>query len=183
MELEDSPILRTERLLIRNLAMSDKMDVFLYRSLPAIYNFQSFKPKELKDVEIFLRSLAKKINVPNTWFQMAICLLSNNQLIGDIGLHFLENNNQVELGYTIDPHFQGKGFALEAVSSVIGFIFSDLGKHRVVASVDPKNLKSISLLNKLGFSREAYFRKSIFMDGEWLDDCFYALLKEEWNYL
>ena len=112
---------------------------------------------------------------------MGVHLLHNHQLIGDIGLHFLEGNDQIEIGFTIDPKFQRKGYAQEAVSAVIRLMFNDYGKHRIIASVDPQNQKSINLLEKLGFKKEGCFRKSVFIDGQWVDDCIYAVLREEWN--
>ena len=36
------------------------------------------------------------------------------------------------------------------------------------------------MLERLGFRKEAHFIKSIFVDGEWIDDVIYAILKDEW---
>jgi RimJ/RimL family protein N-acetyltransferase len=46
------------------------------------------------------------------------------------------------------------------------FIFTDLNIHRIIASGDPANLKSITILERLGFQKEAHFIKSILIDGE-----------------
>jgi RimJ/RimL family protein N-acetyltransferase len=64
---------------------------------------------------------------------------------------------------------------------VINYLFFDLNKHRVSASVDPNNTKSIKLLEKLGMRKEAYFIKSYRMGDMWLDDFIYAMLEEEWK--
>jgi len=66
---------------------------------------------------------------------------------------------------------------------VLNYLFKVLLKHRVTASVDPENTKSIILLERIGFQKEAHFRKSYYIDGKWLDDCVYAILEEEWNSL
>ena len=57
MDLVESPIIQTERLLIRNLDISYIKNVFSYRSLPSVAKFQSFKPKNLADMEVFLVNL------------------------------------------------------------------------------------------------------------------------------
>lgn len=177
---EFEPIL-TERLLMRKLETNDIKDFYKYRSLPEVYKFQSFIPKDTKDVEAFFERLSEFPNIPNTWFQLAVCIKGENQLIGDIGIHFLEDDEQTEIGYTLNPEFQGMGYAKEAVTAVIRYLFIILGKHRIIASVDPDNEKSIKLLEKIGMRREAYFVKSIKINGIWADDCLYAILKEEYT--
>ena len=104
-------------------------------------------------------------------------------LIGDIGIHFLEDDAQAEIGYTISPDYQGQGYGTEAVSAVISYLFTGLRKHRIIASVDPRNTRSVKLLDRLGMRREAHFVKSIVIDGKWCDDCVYAVLREEWEVL
>lgn len=170
----------TDRLLIRKLEITDNNDFFKYLSLPEIYEFQSFKPKDIKESESFFRGIPELPDVQNTWFQLAVCMKENNRLIGDIGIHFLADD-QTEIGYTTAPDFQGHGYTAESLNAVFGYLFNDLNKHRIIASVDPDNLRSIRLLHKLGMRKEAHFIKSLKMNGIWFDDCIYAILKEEWN--
>ena len=177
--MEDFNPLQTERLLIRKLAAKDAQVFFQYRSIFEVYRFQSFKPKNMKDVDAFYSSLAGYPNIRNTWFQLAVCLKDDNRLIGDIGMHFLDDDEHAEIGYTINPDFQGKGYGLEAVSAAIKYLFTALDKHRITASVDPENKKSIRLLEKAGMRKEAHFVKSIKVNSIWMDDCIYAILKEE----
>jgi RimJ/RimL family protein N-acetyltransferase len=174
------PIL-TERLAIRGLDMADAEDFSGYRSLPEVYEFQSFRPKDEGQVTEFLCGLAELPDIRNSWFQLAVCLKGDGVLIGDIGIHFLEDDAQAEIGYTISPDYQGQGYGTEAVSAVISYLFTGLRKHRIIASVDPRNTRSVKLLDRLGMRREAHFVKSIVIDGKWCDDCVYALLREEWE--
>jgi RimJ/RimL family protein N-acetyltransferase len=142
-------VITTDRLLIRTLEMKDKDSFFKYRAMPEVYKYQSWKPEHLNDAERFIS--ANVVVVPNTsdsWLQVAICL-KDGQLIGDVGIHFMEDGFQAELGYTFSPEFQGKGYASEAVRAVIDYLFAELSKHRITGSVDPDNLKSIKLLEKL----------------------------------
>ena len=113
---------------------------------------------------------------------MAVCKKETDKMIGDIGLHFFEENlMEAEIGYTISPDFQGKGYGLEAVREILNYLFGKLCKHRVFASVDPDNNPSIALLEKIGMRKEAHFRKNLFIDGNWIDEFIYALLDDEWN--
>lgn len=178
--MNKSFLLETDRLSIRILDMRDKDVFFKYRSLPEIGRFQSWRPSNTEEIVVFIESnIAVCPNTADTWLQLALCL-KDGQLIGDIGVHF-SDNYQVELGYTLAPKHQGKGYASEAVKAVIDYLFGSLKKHRVSASVDPDNLKSIRLLEKIGFRKEAHFIKSFCMGDRWCDDCIYAILAEEWK--
>lgn len=172
------PIL-TERLCIRKLETRDAQDFFYYRSLPKVYQFQSFQPKGIEEVWEFYEKISESPRIPNTWFQLAICEKAPNRIIGDIGIHTLADGFQVEIGYTLNPDYQGLGYAQEAVMAVIKYLFLKLGMHRVIASVDPDNKNSIRLLEKIGMRKEAHFVKSIYVNGLWSDDCIFALRREE----
>ncbi len=43
----------------------------------------------------------------------------------------------VETGFTIAPEHQGRGYAREALSLLLRYLFGQLDKHRVTASYDP----------------------------------------------
>ena len=60
------------------------------------------------------------------------------------------------------------------------YMFSELGKRRIIASIDPRNESSIRLVERLKFRKEAHFKESILINGEWVDDLVYAVLKDEW---
>lgn len=172
--------IETERLLIRTLEMKDKEDFFKYRSMPQIYKYQTWRPKQMEEIEEFIhKNETVHPNMPDAWFQVAVCLIEG-PLIGDIGIHFMEEG-QMEIGYTISPEFQGSGYAIEAVKAVVNYAFLEWKKHRITASVDPDNIHSIKLLEKIGFRKEAHFVKSFLMDGNWYDDCVFAMLEEEWK--
>lgn len=173
----------TKRLILRGIRVSDAKSIFKYRSNPQIYEFQNWRPKTLQDVENFIDTKVSKIpNIPNTWYQLGILIKESEELIGDIGIHFNDSDNlQAEIGFSLSLEYQGKGYAVEGVIEVINYLFHNLNKHRIFASVDPKNKKSIALLERLGMRKEAHFKKSIWFNEEWTDDIVYAILDEEWE--
>ena len=184
MNKKNSIELTTKRILIRPISIEDKRALFEYRSNPDINKYLSFVPKNLEDIEHFIKKCPSEFNLQGTWFQLVLVLKDSQKLIGDIGVHFLETeteNKQVEIGYTLNPKFQNKGYAAEALHEIIDYLFTSLNKHRITASVDPMNERSIHLIEKLGFRREAHFKKSLFFHGEWVDDLVYALLAEDWR--
>lgn len=172
----------TERLVLRGIRISDAESMFKYRSNPQIYKFQGWRPETIEEVKEFIcEKVAKTSNIPDTWYQLGILLKETDELIGDIGIHFIDSDNlQVEIGFTLSLNHQCKGYATEAITSVIDYLFNNLKKHRIIASVDPRNTKSIALLERIQMRKEAHFKKSFWFDNEWADDIVYAILREEW---
>ncbi len=177
-----APKITTNRLNLTQLNAQDAETLFAYRSLPEVHQYQNWVPKDQSEVLQFIKSNAtNKYNMPG-WYQLAIRLKNNSELIGDVGLHFLEEApQQVELGITISPTHQGSGYAKETIRALLDHLFCELKKHRVIGSVDPRNKASIALLESLGFRKEAHFQKSLWFKGEWVDDLIFAILKEEWS--
>ncbi|MGB1121741.1 MAG: GNAT family N-acetyltransferase [Saprospiraceae bacterium] len=173
-------MLTTQRTFIRPIQPSDSEPIFRYRSDAMTNKYQGFIPKTLQEVDDFIATNPTEINQKNTWFQLVIIEKITNQIIGDIGIHFIGNDGfQCEIGCTLDKNYHGKGLATETLHAVISYLFKDLNKHRIVTSIDPENISSIRLVERLGFRKEGHFKKSLFINGEWVDDVIYALLGEE----
>jgi [ribosomal protein S5]-alanine N-acetyltransferase len=88
-------------------------------------------------------------------------------------------SKRVAIGYIIDPAYQRKGIASEAVSTMLNFCFGELGLHRVQALIHPKNTASRKLVEKLGFRREGELRDNLRVGDEWRNDVLYALLETD----
>lgn len=177
-----APTLQTQRLVIQPSELRDAHAMFAYRSDQTVQRYQFWRPRTQREVEDFIRTInALAFDTEHTWYQLGIYTKQPRELIGDLGLHFFgPHNSQVEIGFTIAPAHQRKGYAAEAVISTLDFIFTQLKKHRVIASVDPNNEASLALLKKLGLRQEAHFVQSLWADDAWLDDVVYAMLREEW---
>lgn len=175
-------ILETKRLTIRPIQPDDKNEVFEYRSDRETNQYQGWIPETLSDVVTFIENVSKEIDVPETWFQFIIIEKATQKIIGDLGIHFTGvENRQAEIGFTLSRHFQNKGYATEAVKRVIDFLFNDLGKHRIIASIDPANKNSVRLVERLGFRKEAHFVESLLINGQWVDDLIYAMIEKDWK--
>ena len=175
--------IRTKRLVLTDLKPADASDMFTYRSLPEVHKYQNWVPRNVDEVNQFIRNnQAAQYNKEGSWYQLAIRISKTSKLIGDVGLHFLADSpRQVEIGITISPTHQGKGFAKESVNALLKHLFVELDKHRIIGSVDPRNKASISLLEAIGFRKEAHFKQSLWFKGQWVDDLIYAILQSEWQ--
>ena len=175
--------LTTQRLLLRPISPNDAEAIFHYRSDVKTNRFQGWIPKSIEDVHYFINNrVSPFIDQNGTWFQFAVTLKQDGEFIGDIGLHFFDKENkQVEIGCTLSKDYHGKGYAAEAMEEILNYLFLVLNKHRIIASVDPRNKSSIRLVKRLHLRKEAHFKESIFSDGKWTDDFIFAILKSEWS--
>jgi len=174
--------IHTDRLLLRPIQKQDAAAVFDYRCDALTNQYQSWIPETVDDVDDFIKNrVCPLANCPGTWHQLVIEKKDDSIILGDIGIHFVDQESQqVELGITLGKKYQGKGFATEAMSAVIDFLFTELNKHRITTSIDPQNTNSVNLVRRLGFRQEAHFREGILMNGIWVDDLVFALLRNEW---
>jgi len=177
-----APEIATDRLSLAPLLVSDAEALFSYRALPEVCRHQSWEPLHIDDAVRFIEDHEPiEFDSPGTWFQLGVRLRDSDRLIGDLGVHFLEDGRQVEIGFTLEPASQGKGLGTEAVVGLLGYLFGRLDKHRVFASVDPRNASSVRLLQRVGMQQEAHFRESLRFKGEWADDVVFAVLASEWD--
>jgi RimJ/RimL family protein N-acetyltransferase len=177
-----APEIATDHLILNPLSAADVEALFAYRSLPEVCRYQSWAPASLQEVAAFIEGLAStEFDTLGTWFQLGIRLRESRGLIGDLGVHFLDDGQQVEVGFTTAPAFQRKGLATEAVVGLLDCLFGSLGKHRVTASVDPRNTASLGVVRRIGMRQEAHFVQSVYFKGGWVDDLVFAVLAQEWS--
>jgi RimJ/RimL family protein N-acetyltransferase len=176
-------LLTTRRLILRPLQESDAAAMFAYRSRPDVSRYQVWCPADETEIRGFIgKQRATVPDTPGTWFSLAITLRDTGEMIGDIGLHFPEHEPaQMEVGITLSPGFRKRGFAGEALEEAIRLAFFSLGKERVFASVDPRNLDSIRMLERAGMGKEAYFRGRMIIRGELVDDAVYSIRKSDFR--
>lgn len=175
-------IVYTNRLIIRQIEMNDADAVFQYRSDEITNKFQGWIPKSIEDVQVFIQNSAKKLDIINTWFQMVIIEKTSNEIIGDLGIHFIGvNNKEVEIGCTISKNYQNKGIATEALKAIIHHVFEGLGKEKIIGSVDPQNHNSIKLLRRLDFEELFQEEKTKYIHDKWENDKIFELNKTKWK--
>ena len=180
---DDFRDLYTPRLRLGRLRPDDAPAVYAYRALPEVARFQSWESYSLDDAARMIAGQSGLIpDTPGTWFQLGIVNATSGELIGDCGLHFrADQPRQVELGITLGSAHQGCGFAREALESVLDYVFSTLGKHRVFAITDSENRPAVNLFARLGFRREGHFVEHVWYKGAWGSEFLFALLRREWR--
>lgn len=77
----------------------------------------------------------------------------NQIIIGDMGFRRRnENQEELELGYSIVPSYQGSGYAAEMAQAILEWGLKQPRIKRIVASCDSDNFASIRVLEKVGLN-------------------------------
>lgn len=172
----------SQRCRLRFFSEKDLMAFAQYRAAPSVARFQSWSSYSLDDAKKLFATLnTTDFGETGSWFQIAIADKQDDRLLGDCALHFLADDQQVEIGFTLAPEHQGKGLAKEAVAMLLDYVFMEMAKHRVIAITDAENHRAKKLLLALGFRQEAHYKKNVFFKGKWCDECLFACLESEWR--
>ena len=169
--MENSFLLSTPRLLLRRYRASDLDDYYAYISDPEVVKYEPYRPMTREEAE---KDLEWRIGSDE---MIAVELAKTHRLIGNVYLG-RRDFSSLELGYVFHRAYWGKGFAKEACTALIERCFAE-GTHRIFAECDPENENSWRLLEALGFSREAHFRKNVFF---WQDSCGDPIWKDTYVY-
>lgn len=172
----------TSRLQIDALRPGDAQALFACRGDPLVARFQGWQPVDIEAVDAFIACQRAMDDVAlQGWFQRAIRLRDSGELIGDLGINLpAEAESSVEFGISIATGWQGQGLAVEALEALFAHVFHAWQRHRIHASVDPRNLASMAMLRAMGMRQEAHHRESLWFHGEWADDVIFAMLAREW---
>jgi len=170
-------------LTLRRIGPRDADDLYDIYSRADVAQFEFWGPWTMEQVEEHICSQAQvRIGDPGVPLALGAILESHGRLIGDCQVTINSiDDQQAELGFTFNPDYTGRGYATSAVNACLGFAFSVLDMHRVMAAVDVRNERSWKLMERLGMRREAHFIHDNFVKGEWVDDYVYAILKDEWR--
>lgn len=148
--------LRTARLQVDALGADDSDALFACRADPAVARFQGWCPASVAEARAFIDAQAPATALATGWFQRAVRLREGDILIGDLGIRIRPDDDAtVAFGISIAPAHRGHGYASETRRGLFGHAFDALDRHRVRASVDPRNLASMAMLQGLGMRQAA----------------------------
>ena len=108
----------------------------------------------------------------------AIVKQSSQNVMGYCGLFFfpdLDGQAEVEIGYRLARSAWGQGYATEAALAVRDYAFTTLGIKRLIAMVDPSNVASIRVAEKIGM----HYEKDVVFEGYSHPDHVYVIALDE----
>jgi RimJ/RimL family protein N-acetyltransferase len=150
MVVDDPLPVRTERLVLRRYRGDDRTAFVAMRRHPDVARYQSWPVSYADDAaDSFLAEMTTAVFWrPGAWFQVAV--ERDGTFVGDVAFWPDPLEPIVEIGYSLHPDFQHRGYASEAVGALIRLL-RDHGTEVIVAGCDLDNVPSARLLERLGF--------------------------------
>ncbi len=148
-------ILETDRLILRELQLSDTEAFFAMDSNPKVHHYLWNKPVQKIEETIKVIDFVKKQYIDNGIGRFAMISKKTNEFIGWAGLKFnteMVNNkvNFYDIGYRLDEKFWGKGFASEASFAWLKYAFETMKIKTMEAAAHSENIASNRILRKMG---------------------------------
>lgn len=174
------PVISTNRLVLRRIEKKDVNEIFFLRSDESVMKYiDRPRARSLDDAQLFINKIDDLI-AGNDGIMWAVTMKNDPKLIGNICYWNIEKEHyRAETGYVLHPDFHGKGLMGEALLAVIDYGFNIMKLHSISANVNPANTSSMTLLERNGFIREAYFRENYYYDGKFIDSAIYCLVNTD----
>ena len=180
MTLPPFDTVRSARLVVRGITDADLGDLHEVNGDPEVTRFLPYPTwQTAADGQAWLQRM-RAIEAAGSGQQLVVVGLQDQTVIGTVLLFRHEPTSaRVELGYALGRRHWRSGLMLEALDSVCAQLFDSMAMRRIEAQVNPANLASNALLQKLGFVREGTLRKRWVSNGIAADAHFYGLLAED----
>lgn len=149
-------LIETERLLLREITLNDKVEMYKLHSNPDVQKYTGDSLiASLEEMEQAIESRVKDYKTFG-YGRWATFLKSNKQFIGWSGLLYLPEFDEIDLGYRFSPTFWGKGYATEASRAILSYGFDNLKLKRIIAIAMKENKASIRVMEKVGMEFDKY---------------------------
>lgn len=174
------PEIKTSRLILRKLKLSDAKDMYEYASDPQVSKYMVWDTHpSINCTKEFLKFVRKtyKSGGAESW---AVTLRDSGKMIGTCGFYRIDGRHRnSEIGYAMNRKYWGQGLMTEAVNAVIEFGFKKLKLNRVQANCRLENKGSEKVMIKCGMKYEGIMRELVFTKGKFHDLKVYAVLKKD----
>jgi RimJ/RimL family protein N-acetyltransferase len=173
--------LQTERLVLRPYSEADFDALHELYSDETVARWLYDGPATHADTRARLDRCLERVALTETTGLSAAVTLPDDAYVGGLVLWYTSfEHRSAEVGYSLLPRHQGNGYAVEATRALLDWAFSVAGVHRVAARLEPRNVASARVAEKLGMRAEATFVENEWVKDEWQSEAVYAILDREW---
>ena len=178
------PTLETDRLILRGMRVSDAEDMYAYAKRPSVTQYLTWNPHtDPAETREYLTYVGQRYRTGDFYDWAVVDKESGRaegRMIGTCGFtSFNCPHDAAEIGYVLNPDYQGRGLATEAVRRVLEFGFDELGLHRIEAHFMEGNDASRRLMERVGMTFEGYARESMRIKGRFCTIGTCAILRQE----
>jgi len=180
--LEEKPVLKTERLLLRAYTPQDAADLAEWLGDPDIYTYwgRDANANEQEPARLFIDPRPHIKRKPSKDFVWGIVLQSTQKVIGEIQIFNIENDRMAKVAYRLSKAYWGQGITTEALRCAVQFCFEHTEIQRLYSDVDVRNIPSWKAMERCGFFREGLIRQGK-MVSRYCDYYWYGLLLADYQ--
>ncbi|RBN51427.1 GNAT family N-acetyltransferase [Flavobacterium psychrolimnae] len=155
-------ILETDRLILREMLVSDAEALFKMDSNPNVHQYLWNKPlTDISEVHAYIK-LVREQYIQNNTGRFVVVLKETHELIGWAGLKYNTEmvNNKIhfyDIGYRLNEKFWGKGYASEASFAWLDYGFNEMNIKIMEAAAHTANIASNRILQKIGLKMTAKY--------------------------
>ena len=151
------PVSTHEQVFIRPIEEADIAVWYGYLSLPEVFTHTSWNLNSADQLRHYVRNSDSQ--TPSSVLRFALALRGSNALVGTMGFHTVQPENQsAELTYDLSPSIWGRGVASVLGADFVAWVHEHVGLVRVQATVLESNIRSMRVLERIGFTREGLLR-------------------------
>lgn len=174
------PTITASRVALRWLRDDDTQALYRIFSDPETMRYWSSGPMTDESEAAELLAQIRTCFEERSLFQWGVVHAADDEVIGTCTLAQLDvQNRRAEVGFILNRDHWRRGYMDEALGALIGYAFDELQLNRLEADVDPRNVSSLALLQKMGFTHEGLFRERWIVDGAVQDSVMLGLLSRD----
>jgi len=174
------PILTTENLILRRPHASDADEMYRYRSDKELMRYIPHRLVKTKEEVIETLAYINTLIDTNEGINWAITRKGDDTILGMVGyVYFFKDHYRAEIGYLMHTPYHGTGIIQEAFRAAIDYGFKIMKLHSIEAVVNHENIASKKLLERTGFTNDAFFKDYLHHHGSYISANVYSLLAEQ----
>jgi len=149
-------LIETERLLLREITLDDKEELFKLHSDPEVQKYTG-EPL-VESIEEMEKAIKARISDYEKYGfgRWATILKNEMQFVGWAGLAYLPEFDEIDLGYRFLPEYWGKGIATEASHAILAYGFDQLKLRKIIAIAMKENKASFKVMEKVGMEFDKF---------------------------
>jgi ribosomal-protein-alanine N-acetyltransferase len=150
-----TPVLETERLILRPFKMEDAKDVFEgWESDPEVAKYMTWTShNDINKTIDWLKFETNQIE-KDDWYRFALIEKETRQLVGTGLIYYSHEVLCWTIGYNLAKKCWGKGYTTEAMKEILKFAKEELGIKEMIGGYAKENPASENVMRKLGFQYE-----------------------------
>jgi ribosomal-protein-alanine N-acetyltransferase len=174
------PVLRTNRIMLRELVKTDATSLLSMLSTEEVAKFISPPPTTVEGFAKFIQWAQRERKAGNQ-FTFGMVPEGYDQAVGIVQVRAIAPRFAVaEWGFAVGSPFWGSGMFMASARTTLDFAFGHTAVNRVEARAVVQNGRGNGALRKLGAVQEGVLRGSLLKNGKYLDQIMWSIVSKDW---